>query len=56
MKLSKYFIIKNPVKQGEDGKGYVEQTSDLMTFLENKESEGEGVVINDDAWLTNSRN
>lgn len=49
MKLSKYFIIKNPVKQGEDGKGYVEQTSDLMTFLENKEVEEEK---NTESWTT----
>ena len=47
MKIAKYFILKNPVKQGEDGKGYVDQTSDLMTFLENKESGEEGATNND---------
>ena len=57
MRLAKYFIMKNPVKQGENGDGYVEQVSDLLTFLENKESEGEGVVVNNtDDWLINSRN
>jgi len=51
MRLAKYFVMKNPVKQGEDGKGYVEQVSDLLTFLENKESE-EGVVVNTSDWTT----
>ena len=50
MRLAKYFIMKNPVKQGEDGNGYVEQVSDLLTFLENKE-EGDGVGgVNNDDW------
>jgi len=56
MRIAKYFIMKNPVKQGEDGNGYVEQVSDLLTFLENKESEGEVGVNNSDDWLTISRN
>ena len=57
MRLAKYFIMKNPVKQGENGDGYVEQVSDLLTFLENKESEEEEVVVNNsDDWLINSRN
>jgi hypothetical protein len=47
MRLAKYFIMKNPTKQDENGKGYVEQVSDLLTFLENGGSEEE-VVINDD--------
>ena len=55
MRLLKYFIIKNPIKQGEDGRGYVEQVSDLETYLNNKESEGEGVNNYDD-WMMNSRN
>lgn len=56
MRLAKYFIMKNPVKQDAEGEGYVEQVSDLLTFLENKESE-EGVeVTNSDDWLMNSRN
>lgn len=52
MRLAKYFIMKNPVKQGEDGNGYVEQVSDLLTFLENKESEGEVVEVNAESWTT----
>lgn len=56
MRLAKYFIMKNPVKQGEDGNGYVEQVSDLLTFLENKESEEREAVTNDDSWLMTSRN
>lgn len=54
MRLSKYFIFKNDKKEDEDGHVHVEQISDLMTFLENKESEEE--VNNDDSWLMNSRN
>jgi hypothetical protein len=55
MRIAKYFIMKNPTKQDENGKGYVEQVSDLLTFLENGGSEEE-VVINNDDWLTTSRN
>ena len=56
MRLSKYFIFKNDKKEDEDGHVHVEQISDLMTFLENKE-EGKGVEIdNSDEWLMNSRN
>ena len=55
MRLAKYFIMKNPVKQGEDGQGYVEQVSDLLTFLENGGKEEVGVNTSDD-WLVNSRN
>lgn len=55
MRIAKYFIMKNPTKQDENGKGYVEQVSDLLTFLENGGSEEE-VVINDEDWLMNSRN
>ena len=55
MRLIKYFILKDDVRPSEDGTGHVEQISDLATFLENKESEEEG-VNNDDSWLMNSRN
>lgn len=51
MRLIKYFILKDDVKPSEDGTGHVEQISDLATFLENKESEGEEGVNNDD-WTT----
>lgn len=53
MRLAKYFIMKNPIKQGEDGTGYVEQVSDLLTFLENKE---ETKIVSGDDWLLTSRN
>ena len=57
MRLIKYFILKNDVRPNEDGTGHVEQISDLLTFLENKESEEGGVVVtNSDDWLMNSRN
>lgn len=55
MRLSKYFIFKNEQKKDEDGTGHIEQVSDLMTYLENKESEEE-VETNSDDWLMNSRN
>ena len=50
MRLIKYFILKDDVKPSEDGTGHVEQISDLATFLENKESEEDGV--NNDDWTT----
>lgn len=55
MRLIKYFILKDGIKEGENG-NYVEQISDLATFLENKESEGEEEVINSDEWLMSARN
>ena len=55
MRLIKYFILKDGVKEGEDG-NYVEQISDLATFLENKEGDGEEEVINGDEWLMSARN
>ena len=55
MRLSKYFIFKNEQKRDEDGMGHIEQVSDLMTYLENKESEEEAETNSDD-WLMNSRN
>lgn len=44
MRLIKYFILKDDVRQGEDG-NHVEQISDLLTFLENKESEGKWELL-----------
>ena len=55
LRLIKYFILKDAVKETEDG-NHVEQVSDLLSFLENKESEEEVVVTNSDDWLMNSRN
>lgn len=55
LRLIKYFILKDAVKKTEDG-NHVEQVSDLLTFLENKESEEEVVVNNSDDWLMNARN
>ena len=54
MRLAKYFIWKNDVKLKEDGTGYVDQLSDLETFLENKDSEEEYNTSED--WLMSSRN
>ena len=43
-RIIKYFILKDDVKQGPDG-NYVDPLSPLLDFLENKESEEDGVVI-----------
>jgi hypothetical protein len=55
LRLIKYFILKDAVKETEDG-NHVEQISDLLTFLENRESEEEVGVNTNDNWLSNSRN
>ena len=49
MRLSKYFIFKNEQKKDEDGTGYVEQVSDLMTYLESRGSEEVGT---NDEWTS----
>lgn len=54
LRLIKYFILKDAVKQGEDGLGHVEQVSDLLTYLENKADESD-IIISDD-WLMSARN
>ena len=45
----KYFIWKDVKKEGPDS-GYVESSSPLLDFLENKESDEE--IINDEDWTT----
>jgi len=35
MRVLKYFIWKDTKKEGEDGKLYIEETSDLATYIEN---------------------
>lgn len=37
MKILKYFIFKPETKMGEDGKGYIEEVSNLANWLENPE-------------------
>lgn len=39
MRVLKYFIWKDEKKVNEDGVGYIEEHSDLATFLENKDDE-----------------
>ena len=56
MRLIKYFILKDALKQGEDGNDHVEQISDLATFLENKEEESTKMTNISDDWLMSSRN
>lgn len=57
MRLAKYFIWKDITKQGEE-EDYIERVSDLLTWLENKESESEGgVEVNtSDDWMMSVRN
>lgn len=50
MRLSKYFIFKNDRREDEEGHLHVEQISDLMTFLENKEEED--IVEGGNGWTT----
>jgi hypothetical protein len=56
MRLIKYFILKDALKQGDDGNDHVEQISDLATFLENKEEESTKMTSISDDWLMSSRN
>ena len=52
LRLIKYFILKDAVKETEDG-NHVEQISDLLTFVENRESEEEvGVNTSEGDWTT----
>ena len=46
MRLIKYFILKDDVRPTEDG-NHVEQISDLLTFLENMESDEESTNTGD---------
>lgn len=39
MRTLKYFILKNDKKVNEEGKGYIEEVSDLATFIENSDQE-----------------
>ena len=56
--LLKYFISKQKTVRDEDGVGHIEEVSELASYLENKQQEGEegGVTINDDSWLYSDRN
>lgn len=51
MRLSKYFVFKNDKKEDAEGRVHIEQISDLMTFLENKEG-SEDVVDGGDGWTS----
>lgn len=55
MRLAKYFIWKDDKKMQDDDSVKVESISDLATFLENKESEEDSVVVNED-WKRYARN
>lgn len=48
LRLAKYFIWKNDVRPTEDGRAEVEQKSDLLTYLANKDSAEE----NSEDWTT----
>ena len=55
LRLIKYFILKDAIRETEDG-NHIEQVSDLLTFLENCEGEEEVGVTNSDDWLMNVKN
>ena len=55
--LLKYFISKQKTVRDEWGVGHNEEVSELASYLENKEREGEvNVATNDDSWLFTARN
>lgn len=56
--LLKYFISKQKTVRDEYGVGHIEVVSELASYLENKQQEGESgkVAINDDSWLYTDRN
>ena len=51
--LLKYFILKNKTKEGADGKGHIEEVSELASFLENKDS---SMLHDDETWMSSLRN
>lgn len=55
MPLIKYFIMKNKTVTDENGDNHISEVSELASYLENKEEEGE-VVTNSDDWLMSARN
>ena len=56
--LLKYFISKQKTVRDEYGVGHIEEVSELASYLENKQQEGEkgSVAIKDDSWLFSNRN
>ena len=50
--LIKYFIIKNKTISGEDGRNYINEVSELASYLENKEDR----YADSDEWLVTARN
>lgn len=51
MRILKHFIWKDERKIDEEGKGYVEEISDLATWIENADAEDSS----DDTWLVKAR-
>lgn len=49
MRILKYFILKNERKIDEEGNGYIEDISELATWLEND------TEVNNDDWLSELR-
>lgn len=56
--LLKYFISKQKTVRDEYGVGHIEEVSELASYLENRQEEGEGkgVATNDDSWMVTVRN
>lgn len=55
MRVLPYFIMKSPMKMNADGEYYVEEKSDLATFLENPSAGNRNSLQNDDDWADNMR-
>lgn len=55
MRTLPYFIMKNTTKQNSEGEYYIEEKSDLATFLENPEAGKKNALQNDDDWADNMR-
>lgn len=57
LRLIKYFILKDALRATEDGERKVEQISDLLTFLENKDGDNEASGGNhSDDWMMDVMN
>ena len=51
MRILKHFIWKDERKIDGEGKGYIEEVSDLATWIENADA----VDSSDDTWLVKAR-
>ena len=55
MRTLPYFIVKSAKNLDSEGKTYIEEKSDLATYLENPEAGNKKALQNDDDWADNMR-